>query len=143
MAAAIPGARFVPLESRNHLILEDEPAFGRLLDELKSFLKPDVSAPLFVRSGGLGACRGQCRGASLHHHMNAWIGVTNSGWLTERGDRTALRSRSLHDFAKRFGKNYSMVVPMLSEERAIGSIFVARTFVSMIRIARHSRHTPT
>jgi two-component system NtrC family sensor kinase len=35
---------------------------------------------------------------------------------------------SLHDFAKRFGKNYSMVIaPMLSEERAIGSIFVART----------------
>ena len=35
---------------------------------------------------------------------------------------------SLHDFAKRFGKNYSMVIaPMLSEDRAIGSIFVART----------------
>jgi GAF domain-containing protein len=35
---------------------------------------------------------------------------------------------SLHAFAKRFGQNYSMViVPMLSEERAIGSIFVART----------------
>lgn len=45
MAAGIPGARFVPLESRNHLILEDEPAFGRFLDELKSFLKPDASAP--------------------------------------------------------------------------------------------------
>jgi two-component system NtrC family sensor kinase len=35
---------------------------------------------------------------------------------------------NLRDFAKRFGKNYSMVIaPMLSEERAIGSIFVART----------------
>jgi class 3 adenylate cyclase/pimeloyl-ACP methyl ester carboxylesterase len=45
MAAGIPGARFVPLESRNHLILEDEPAFGRFLDELTSFLRPDVSAP--------------------------------------------------------------------------------------------------
>jgi class 3 adenylate cyclase/pimeloyl-ACP methyl ester carboxylesterase len=45
MAAGIPGARFVPLESRNHLILEDEPAFGRFLDELTSFLKPEVSAP--------------------------------------------------------------------------------------------------
>ncbi|MEH2570664.1 alpha/beta fold hydrolase [Bradyrhizobium sp. AZCC 2289] len=45
MAAAIPGARFVPLESRNHLILEDEPAFDRFLDELKAFLKPVVSAP--------------------------------------------------------------------------------------------------
>jgi hypothetical protein len=30
---------FVPIESRNHLILEDEPAFGHFLDQLKSFLK--------------------------------------------------------------------------------------------------------
>ena len=45
MAAGIPGARFVPLESRNHLILEDEPAFGRFLDELKSFMMPDIAAP--------------------------------------------------------------------------------------------------
>ena len=34
----IPGARFVPLPSRNHLILEDEPAFARFLQEIKSFL---------------------------------------------------------------------------------------------------------
>ena len=39
MAAGIPGARFVPLQSRNHLILADEPAFGRFLEELKSFLR--------------------------------------------------------------------------------------------------------
>jgi class 3 adenylate cyclase/pimeloyl-ACP methyl ester carboxylesterase len=42
LAAGIPGARFVPLESRNHLILEDEPAFPRFLEEIKSFLKSDV-----------------------------------------------------------------------------------------------------
>ena len=45
LAAGIPGARFVPLESRNHLILEDEPAFPRFLEEIKSFLKTDPSAP--------------------------------------------------------------------------------------------------
>jgi pimeloyl-ACP methyl ester carboxylesterase len=39
MAAAIPSARFVPLEGRNHLILEDEPAFERFLAEVKAFLK--------------------------------------------------------------------------------------------------------
>jgi class 3 adenylate cyclase/pimeloyl-ACP methyl ester carboxylesterase len=39
MAAGIPGARFVPLESRNHLILESEPAFTRFLEELRSFLQ--------------------------------------------------------------------------------------------------------
>lgn len=44
MAAGIPGARFVPLESRNHLILEDEPAFPRFLEEIKSFLKSAVAA---------------------------------------------------------------------------------------------------
>jgi class 3 adenylate cyclase/pimeloyl-ACP methyl ester carboxylesterase len=38
MAAGIPGARFVPLEGRNHLILESEPAFPRFLDELRTFL---------------------------------------------------------------------------------------------------------
>jgi len=38
LAAGIPGARFVPLASRNHLILEDEPAFPRLLEEMRRFL---------------------------------------------------------------------------------------------------------
>jgi class 3 adenylate cyclase/pimeloyl-ACP methyl ester carboxylesterase len=43
MAAGIPGARFVPLESRNHIILEDEPAFPRFLEEIKSFVAADTA----------------------------------------------------------------------------------------------------
>lgn len=39
MAAAIPGARFVALQSRNHLILEDEPAYPHFREEIKSFLR--------------------------------------------------------------------------------------------------------
>jgi pimeloyl-ACP methyl ester carboxylesterase len=38
MAAGISGARFVPLHSRNHLILESEPACAQLLTEITSFL---------------------------------------------------------------------------------------------------------
>ena len=38
-AAMIPGARFVALEGRNHLILEDEPAWGRFSEEVRSFLE--------------------------------------------------------------------------------------------------------
>jgi len=38
LAAGIAGARFVPLPSRNHLILEDEPAFPRFLQEIRTFL---------------------------------------------------------------------------------------------------------
>ena len=38
MAAMIPGARFVPLDGRNHLILEAEPAWPRFLEEVRGFL---------------------------------------------------------------------------------------------------------
>jgi len=44
LAGGIPGARFVPLESRNHLILEDEPAFPRFLEEIKLFLESKIAA---------------------------------------------------------------------------------------------------
>jgi pimeloyl-ACP methyl ester carboxylesterase len=37
-AASIPGARFVPLDSPNHLFLEHEPAWGRFLEEVNAFL---------------------------------------------------------------------------------------------------------
>jgi class 3 adenylate cyclase/pimeloyl-ACP methyl ester carboxylesterase len=40
MAAGIPGARFVPLESPNHIMLEGEPALERFLEELKAFIEP-------------------------------------------------------------------------------------------------------
>ena len=42
LAAGIPCARFVPLESRNHVMLEGEPALARFLEELRSFLGADV-----------------------------------------------------------------------------------------------------
>jgi class 3 adenylate cyclase/pimeloyl-ACP methyl ester carboxylesterase len=38
MAAGIPGARFVPLQGRNHLVLESEPAFGQFLEHTRAFL---------------------------------------------------------------------------------------------------------
>ena len=38
LAAGIPGARFVPLEGQNHLLLETEPAFPRFLAEVRAFL---------------------------------------------------------------------------------------------------------
>ena len=38
LAAGIPGAQFVALEGRNHLLLEREPAWSRLLDQVNAFL---------------------------------------------------------------------------------------------------------
>jgi len=38
VASLIPGARFVPLESKNHILLRHEPAWDRFLREVHSFL---------------------------------------------------------------------------------------------------------
>jgi len=44
MASLIPGARFVPLESHNHIILEHEPAWRRFIGEVISFLRETDAA---------------------------------------------------------------------------------------------------
>ncbi|KNZ31251.1 MAG: LuxR family transcriptional regulator [Methylibium sp. NZG] len=38
LATGIPGARFVPIDSGNHLLLADEPGWQRWLDEVRAFL---------------------------------------------------------------------------------------------------------
>jgi pimeloyl-ACP methyl ester carboxylesterase/DNA-binding winged helix-turn-helix (wHTH) protein len=38
MAALVPGARFIPLDGRNHVLLEGEPAWSRFVDEVRRFL---------------------------------------------------------------------------------------------------------
>jgi pimeloyl-ACP methyl ester carboxylesterase len=43
LAATIPDCRFVTLESENHILLADEPAWPRFLAELDAFLVPDES----------------------------------------------------------------------------------------------------
>lgn len=45
LAGAIPGARFVPLESRNHVLLPEEPAWEVLHTEIARFLDADRPAP--------------------------------------------------------------------------------------------------
>jgi pimeloyl-ACP methyl ester carboxylesterase/DNA-binding winged helix-turn-helix (wHTH) protein len=47
LAARIPGARFVSLDSRNHILLEHEPAWPRFLDEVRRFLAEEpADAPV-------------------------------------------------------------------------------------------------
>ncbi len=59
LATLIPGARFVPLQSRNHVLLPDEPAWPIFLEELRGFLDATASpAPVLpdgLRRAGLTA----------------------------------------------------------------------------------------
>ena len=41
LATRIPGARLVPLDSDNHIVLGDEPAWQLFVDEVRRFMAPD------------------------------------------------------------------------------------------------------
>jgi pimeloyl-ACP methyl ester carboxylesterase/DNA-binding winged helix-turn-helix (wHTH) protein len=51
LARDIPEARFVPLESKNHLILSHEPAWPRFIEEICAFLNEEELQP-HIRSTG-------------------------------------------------------------------------------------------
>jgi pimeloyl-ACP methyl ester carboxylesterase len=45
LASLLPRAQFVPLESRNHLVTKQEPAWARLVEAMRAFLaEPDSVA---------------------------------------------------------------------------------------------------
>ena len=48
IASLIPGARFVPLESRNHVMFETEAAFARFREELDAFLRAGAAPAAFA-----------------------------------------------------------------------------------------------
>jgi DNA-binding CsgD family transcriptional regulator len=54
LAAAIPGSRFVPLDSKNHVLLPDEPAWAVFHAELAAFLgQAQPEQPRAIRDAGL------------------------------------------------------------------------------------------
>ena len=63
LAAGIRGARLVALESNNHIVLADEPAWPVFLREMTEFIAPDrVSTPAAVADRrGLGAVAARTR----------------------------------------------------------------------------------
>jgi pimeloyl-ACP methyl ester carboxylesterase/DNA-binding CsgD family transcriptional regulator len=46
LASGIPGAHFVELDSRNHVLLEHEPAWQRFQEEVLAFAQQDQPAPI-------------------------------------------------------------------------------------------------
>jgi len=41
IASRIPGAKLVTLNSKNHMVFENEPGFERFLDAVHDFMEPD------------------------------------------------------------------------------------------------------
>jgi pimeloyl-ACP methyl ester carboxylesterase len=71
IAAGIPGAKLVPLESRNHIVLPDEPAHRAMSDAIADFL-------------GDKRLRGALPGtAPITHRLDAAVGSLQRNWLVK------------------------------------------------------------
>jgi pimeloyl-ACP methyl ester carboxylesterase/DNA-binding CsgD family transcriptional regulator len=51
LATLIPGARFVPLDSRNHVLLDTEPAWRRFLDTFRAFMGEERGTGALAEAG--------------------------------------------------------------------------------------------
>jgi serine/threonine protein kinase len=65
LAGTIPGARFVPLEGRNHLLLEGAPSWGTFVKEIRRFLGTEETSALTQTSGKSSGARAK---ASIDLH---------------------------------------------------------------------------
>lgn len=72
IATAIPGARFVPIESRNHLLLEQEPGWHAWIEAVRGFLPRTPADP---RIGALTARQRQLLELIAQGRDNAQIGA--------------------------------------------------------------------
>jgi hypothetical protein len=71
IAAGIPGAKLVPLESRNHVVLPDEPAHRAMSDAIADFL-------------GEKRLRGVLPGTvPMTHRLDAAVGSLQRNWLVK------------------------------------------------------------
>jgi pimeloyl-ACP methyl ester carboxylesterase/DNA-binding CsgD family transcriptional regulator len=108
LAAMIPGARLVPLESPNHILLEQEPAFGELFEELRAFL-PGYSASFPVLTG---------REAQILEHIAQGLDNAQIAARLELSEKT-VRNHITHIFDK-IGVESRAQAIVLARERGLG-----------------------
>jgi pimeloyl-ACP methyl ester carboxylesterase/DNA-binding CsgD family transcriptional regulator len=96
LASLIPGARFVPLESKNHVILQDEPSWPHFIAELRAFLADEgpVHANRLADGAGLSPAEAEVLALVAEGLNNRAISVRlGKSEKTVRNQMTAILSK--------------------------------------------------
>ncbi len=126
LAGSIPGARFVPLEGRNHLLLEGAPSWGIFVKEIRRFIGAQETSALTetTRDPGLQLAQGDLNRSDLpeRYTLVSFLGVGGMGEVYLAEDKKLGRKVALKTLPAQFTDNSERLRRFQHEARAASAL---------------------
>jgi serine/threonine protein kinase len=122
LAATIPGARFVPLEGRNHLLLEGAPSWGKFVREVRQFLgMPEIAEAMPTKVSDTGTAAYQFEPPKRYSVISS-LGRGGMGEVFLAEDTMLGRKVALKTLPSEFTNNKERLRRFQQEARAASAL---------------------
>src|ERR1051326_3042996 len=126
LAGTIPGARFVPLEGRNHLLLEGAPSWGTFVREIRRFIGAQETSALteITADAGTQAIQGDMQRSDLpeRYTLISFLGVGGMGEVYLADDKKLGRKVALKTLPAEFTNDNERLRRFQHEARAASAL---------------------
>ncbi|HEV7796666.1 MAG TPA: alpha/beta fold hydrolase, partial [Pyrinomonadaceae bacterium] len=124
LAASIPGAQFVPLNGRNHLLLEGDPSWGKFVKEVRRFLGTELTSagPETIELEGAAATATVSTKLPRRYSVISSLGVGGMGEVFLAEDTKLGRKVALKTLPAAFTNNRERLRRFQQEARAASAL---------------------
>jgi pimeloyl-ACP methyl ester carboxylesterase/tRNA A-37 threonylcarbamoyl transferase component Bud32 len=127
LAASIPGALFVPLNGRNHLLLEGDPSWGKFVSEVRRFLGTEETSALPATPVSIDSVDSEAKTAPVtkvggRYSVISSLGVGGMGEVFLAEDTKMGRKVALKTLPAEFTNNKERLRRFQQEARAASAL---------------------